>query len=144
MVWVCPNEGKELSQQDTVGGFVPAVLDGQGLQQGEGAAPVAGDVPAPAREPECYSWQQEDDPTTTNAAGSDKFDQDDHWDSTEVWREGINPAVPLAGSGKLDILVADHLQVGRGGHAAQEHGLAHGVGDHLGLRGWFTGWSIIK
>lgn len=68
MVRVCPDESKELPQQDTVGGFVPAVLNGQGLEQGEGAAPVAGDVPAPVREQECYTWQQEADPTTTNPA----------------------------------------------------------------------------
>lgn len=34
------NKGKELPQQNAVGGFVTAVLDSQGLQQGERAAPV--------------------------------------------------------------------------------------------------------
>lgn len=47
LVWRGPDEGKELAQQDAVGGLVSAVLDGQGLQQGEGAAPVAGGVVAP-------------------------------------------------------------------------------------------------
>lgn len=35
------NKGKELSQQDAIRGFVPTVLYGQRLQQGEGAAAVA-------------------------------------------------------------------------------------------------------
>lgn len=47
LVWRGPDEGKELPQQHAVGGLVSAVLDGQGLQQGEGAAPVAGGVVAP-------------------------------------------------------------------------------------------------
>lgn len=48
MLRIGPDEGEELSQEDAVGGFVPAVVDGQGLQEGEGAAPVARNVAPPA------------------------------------------------------------------------------------------------
>lgn len=51
MLRIGSDEGKELPQQDTVGGLVPAVLDGQGLQEGEGAAPVAGNVAPPVWRP---------------------------------------------------------------------------------------------
>lgn len=47
LVRIGPNEGKQLPQQDTVGGLISAVLKGQGLEQSEGAASMTCNVAPP-------------------------------------------------------------------------------------------------
>ena len=55
LVRVGADESKQLPQQDTVGGLVPAVLYGQWLQECEGAAAVAGHVTPPMAKQETRS-----------------------------------------------------------------------------------------
>lgn len=47
LVGVSANESEQLPQQNAVSGLVPAVLDGQRLQECKGAAAVAGHVATP-------------------------------------------------------------------------------------------------
>lgn len=59
LVRIGADESKQLPQQDTVGGLVPAVLDGQWLQKREGAAPVAGHMAPPTEKKTVGSEKQE-------------------------------------------------------------------------------------
>lgn len=57
LVRVGADESKQLPQQDAVGGLVPAVLDGQRLQERKGAAAVAGHMAPPTENKTAFEPQ---------------------------------------------------------------------------------------
>lgn len=131
LVRVGADESKQLPQQDTVGGLVPAVLDGQWLQECEGAAAVAGHMAPPMGKQNSARSQNQ------------KFRE---CVLMTVFSSRGNPTsaishLPLICSSKFQIFITNHFQVRRSRHAAKKNRLPHSMRYHLCFWSWFTSWN---
>lgn len=134
LVRVGADESKQLPQQDTVGGLVPAVLDGQWLQKGKGAAPVAGPMAPPMEKKTVGSEKQE---TLRECVF---FLIEKH--STACGNPTLVIShLPLICSSKFQIFITNHFQVRRSRHATKKNRLPHSMRYHLCFRSWFTSWN---
>lgn len=132
LVGVGADESKQLPQQDTVGWLVPAVLDGQWLQEGKGAAAVAGPMASPTGTQNILRWAAQD---TT---------QGGFWWMHSAAQGNPSMAIihlPLICSSKFQIFITNHFQVRRSWHAAKKNRLPHSRRNHLCFRSWFTSWN---
>lgn len=121
LVRIGANESKQLPQQDTVSGLVPAVLDGQRLQECKGAAAVAGHVTTPTENKAVI-----DEQTTMLREAVWTLRAATHWDPALT-----KDCLPLIGSIKFQVFVTNHFQVRRSRHASKENRLPDSVRGYL-------------